>query len=71
MTFTRLHGQIGSCRGTAINDNDMGTFLVHFHGRAILDQGAWFFADKSLIIELKGVPVLVNLKNVALAISVG
>ena len=39
----------------------MGTFLVHFYGRAILDQGYIFFslisAYISLIIEFKGIVV--------------
>ena len=39
----------------------MRTFLEHFHGRAILDQGNRFFTYISLIIEFK---------NVALANSV-
>ena len=57
-----------ACRVRELNNTGMLTFLAHVHGRAILDQGARFFAYNLLIIEFKG--ILVKLKNVALAISV-
>ena len=46
----------------------MHTFLAHVHGRARLDQGAWYFAYISLIIEFKG--IVMKLKNVSHTISV-
>ena len=52
---------------SALHINGMCTFLAHFHGRAILDQGNRFFAYILLIIEFK--ETLVKLKNVDLAIS--
>jgi len=53
-TFTRTHNLIGSCHGTAQNNNGMRNFLAHFQGRAILDQGTRYFAYNSLTIEFKG-----------------
>ena len=57
-----------ACHERKLNNTVMHTFLAHFHGRAILDQGTRFFAYNSLIIEFKG--ILVKLKNVALTIYV-
>ena len=47
-------GLIGFCRGTALNINDMHTFLAHFQGRAILDQGDRFLHISCLLLNLKG-----------------
>ena len=51
-----------------LNITGMRTFLAHFHSKAVLDQGTRVFAYNLLVIEFKG--ILLNLKIVALAISV-
>ena len=57
-----------ACRESTQHINGIRTFFVHFHGRAILDQGHRFSAYISLIIEFKG--ILMKLKNVPHTISV-
>ena len=63
-----MHGLIGSYRERELHNTVMRTFLVHFHGRAIVDQGTRFFAYILLIIEFKG--IVIRLKKVQLTTSV-